>query len=47
MPKLTMNTLQNWIARGGAARPMNGALDVRDVAEWWDNARRQKWATNT
>jgi hypothetical protein len=39
MPKLTMKTLQNWIARGDAPRPVNGILDVRDVAEWWDNQR--------
>lgn len=39
MPKLTIKTLQNWIARGDAPRPINGVLDVRDVAAWWDAQR--------
>ncbi|WP_307753620.1 hypothetical protein [Xanthomonas albilineans] len=38
-PKLMMKTLQNWIARGDAPRPVNGVLDVRDVAAWWDAQR--------
>ncbi len=38
-PKMTMKTLQNWIARGDAPRPINGVLDVRDVANWWDGQR--------
>lgn len=39
-PKMTMKTLQNWIARGDAPRPINGVLDVRDVASWWDSQRK-------
>lgn len=39
MPKLTMKTLQNWIARGDAPKPLHGVLDVRDVAAWWDELR--------
>ncbi|MFL7986240.1 pyocin activator PrtN family protein [Xanthomonas vasicola] len=42
MPKLTMKTLQNWIARGDAPKPINGVVDVRDVATWWDGQRKQK-----
>ena len=42
MPNLTMKTLQNWIARGDAPRPVNGVLDVRDVAAWWDQLRKPR-----
>lgn len=40
LPKMTMKTVQNWIARGDAPRPINGILDVRDVASWWDSQRK-------
>lgn len=47
MPKLTMKTLQNWIARGDAPRPVHGVMDVRDVANWWDDQRTTTAPTNS
>ena len=39
LPGLTLKAVQNRVARGDAPRPLNGVLDVRDVADWWDTQR--------
>lgn len=38
-PDSTLKTVRNHISRGDAPRPINGVLDVRDVAAWWDGKR--------
>jgi hypothetical protein len=40
LPKLSLKAVQNRVARGDVPRPINGVLDVRDVADWWDGQRK-------
>lgn len=37
---VTARTMQNYVSRGDVPRPINGILDVRDVAAWWDGKRK-------
>lgn len=38
-PNATLKTVRNHMARGDAPRGVNGVLDIRDVAAWWDEQR--------
>lgn len=38
-PKLTLKAVRNRIARGDVPKPIDGVLDVRDIANWWDKLR--------
>lgn len=40
LPNLTLKAVQNRVSRGDAPRPINGVLDIRDVADWWDSQRK-------
>jgi hypothetical protein len=38
---ITKRTLQNYICNGDVPKPtINGLIDVRDVAAWWDGKRK-------
>jgi hypothetical protein len=38
-PKLTLKAVRNRAAKGNIPKPIEGVLDVRDVADWWDKQR--------